>query len=336
MTTSTLRGRGFQTFVRCLAFPATLNFFLYFGFVSNYSKGLFSIDGFLAQYTHGVYKYRVLGRWLYMQTHELISHINLSSLPVNATMKAMDPGFSIHAYVSYFLLNTVFLCMTCLTLQALLNKFGRFSTVVEKDFYISTLTCMTAITQFAVVPYDVMSYFFMCLGMYLILAGNQAWTSVTITSLLATVILATLSRETAALILSFHACIHVDRYGWKFNKDLRVLVLMVAGFLATYIGLRMALGTEQSTFQKITFHENISLKGFVGLAFFFSASALLIRDPIALRRAAIYLLFTAPYLGYVLVTGLLYEIRLWVPILLAIAVLATKPASHQHTVLHGH
>ena len=37
--------------------PFTLNFYVYYGFISNYSSGAFSRSTFLAQFETGIYKY---------------------------------------------------------------------------------------------------------------------------------------------------------------------------------------------------------------------------------------------------------------------------------------
>jgi hypothetical protein len=289
-----MRGLMSSTYVRkimlCLVAPLCANYFAYYGFVTHYSVGVFSPRGFHAQYDHEVFKYRVLGKALLLAVYRVVEYLN----PADAgwgRMAAFLGTDSINFYHSYFFLNTAFLCLTLLVVSDYLA-----------DLELLAVALLVAITQFVVVPYDAVAYFF--------LACTFRWRhSLPLTA--AVVFLAALNRETAALSLSLYASLlFLGRGG-----SLRGLALLTSVFVLTYLSLRAAFGWGNAVGNEFTFIRYLNVNSAVGIGFALAAGYALVRRP---AWALVFLACSLPYVLSILITGNPFEARLWVPLLLGV------------------
>lgn len=274
----------------CLVAPVCANYIAYYGFVTHYSVGVFTPRGFHGQYDHEVFRYRVLGKWLLLAVYRLVEYLN----PAGAgwsRMAAFLGTDSINFYHSYYVLNTAFLCLTLLVLSDHLS-----------DLELLAFTLLVALTQFVVVPYDAVAYFF--------LACTFRWRrNLWLTAVI--VLLATLNRETAALSLSLYASlVFLGRGG-----SLRGLALLTGVFAATYLSLRLVYGWDYATGNEFTFVRYLNQNSAVGIGFALAAGYALVRRP---AWAAAFLVCSLPYVVSIMVTGNPYEVRLWVPLLLGV------------------
>ena len=149
-----------------LVLPFTLNFYAYYGFISNYSKDAFSKASFLVQFEAGIYKYRILGRHLILFLNDILETYGLEDRN-SERLKFLDSRASAHFYDSYFVLNTVFLCLTSAVLYLIYSQKIFDLSEREKYLWIVVLLFYMVLSQFAVVPYDILSYFITCTGIYL-------------------------------------------------------------------------------------------------------------------------------------------------------------------------
>ncbi|HEX8558181.1 MAG TPA: hypothetical protein VF668_08775 [Pyrinomonadaceae bacterium] len=274
----------------CLVAPVCANYIAYYGFVTHYSVGVFTPRGFHAQYDHEVFRYRLLGKWLLLGVYGVLERLN----PADAgwgRLAAFVGTDSVNFYHSYFVLNTAFLCLTLLVVADRL-----------KDVELLVVTLVVSVTQFVVVPYDVVAYFF--------LACTFVWRrSLAVTALV--VLLAALNRETAALSLSLYASLLLLGRGGSW----RGLGVLTAVFLATYVGLRVALGWNTAVGNELTLVKYMDLRSAVGVGFAVAAGYALVSRR---RAAALFLLCSLPYVLSILITGNPFEARLWAPLLLGI------------------
>lgn len=317
-----MRGKT-VTYVRLLILgwfiPIVLSFVVYFGFQTNYTIDTFSLDGFTEQYNSGIYRYRVIGNNLLLHTYDLVKDNNLPTIHVENG----DAQF----YTAYFYLNTVFLCLTCTTMFMLLGglKKNDFFTV---DLPLLSLTGLMTLTQYVVVPYDTLSYFFLSAAAWLILQKNEKrWA---VFALAFIVVLATLTRETASLILAFYFAVNfagILKKPAKFtiNPQQRDLIILTLCFIGTYVGLRVFYGTEQAIFQNII-PSNLALPGLLSILFFISIVFLLLTTKSSPREMLVFLLASLPYIIPLFFISVLWEIRLWVPILLLMLLLKIRGA----------
>ncbi len=274
----------------CLIAPVCANFIAYYGFVTHYSVGVFNPEGFHAQYDHEVFRYRVLGKALLLAVYRLVEYLNPADAGWNR-MAAFLGTDSINFYHSYYLLNTAFLCLTLLVVSDYLS-----------DLELLAFTLLVAVTQFVVVPYDAVAYFF--------LACTYRWRhNLWLTAVI--VLLAALNRETAALSLSLYASLLLLGRG----GSLRGLGLLTCVFAATYVSLRLVYGWGNAVGNEFTFIMYLNRNSAVGIGFALAVGYALVREP---RRAAAFLACSLPYILSIMLTGNPFEVRLWVPLLLGV------------------
>ena len=292
----------------CFVAPLCANYFAYYGFVSHYSVGVFSPRGFHAQYDNEVFKYRVLGKALFLGVYRLLEYVNPSAAGWER-LRAFLGAEPVNFYHSYFFINTVFLCLTLLVIS-------RYVTEIE----LLVFTLLVAVTQFVVVPYDVVAYFL--LACTFAVRRSLALTAVV-------VLLAALNRETAALSLSLYASLLILGRG----GSLRGLALLVAVFLATYISLRLVLGWGNAVGNEVTLVRYMNLNSAVGVGFALAAGVALVRDA---RAAGVFLLCSLPYILSIFITGNPFEARLWIPLLLGVMLIQTADAPKPATDAPAH
>ena len=300
--------------------PFTLNFYAYYGFISNYSSGAFSRSTFLAQFETGIYKYRILGNHLLLFINDILEAYGLQHRN-SEPLKFLDSQASAHFYDSYFILNTAFLCLTCAVLYLTYSHKAFEMTTREKHLWIVVLLSYMVLSQFVVVPYDTLSYFILCSGIYFILSARHSPFSTL--ALLVLVVLGTLTRESIVLLLSFYATVHFLRFGFKGRKNLLELLLLTVAFLSTYLSLRFIYGFDDFMHQGLRFHDSMGLGGVISILFFLATLITLVLDLEKAKTALVFLLFSFPYIAMILLVGALFEIRLWIPLIIPIAILAS-------------
>ncbi len=321
--------RGLHCVFLSILAPATSMYFFYYHFRTVYTTNVFSADGFQQQYTSGVYRYRILGRVGLESVHALIEHLYqhkylhraITRSPLAQHLGAPDLSW----YHAYFVFNTFWLCVTTALLYGLFSARsdeGRLG--IAPTLGLLVLQALVEVSQFVIVPYDTLSYAWLAASVVLIVAADE--NAGRITALVGLVVAATLTRETAALILAMYAALVVagpEEWGRKRWSTLGILTL---SFLATYVVLRILLGWEHAIGNGWT----ASLDGRDSYASLTWAGVFIgsfcLAAPVGRRRLGLwFLLFSIPYVLAVFGTGLLVEIRLWVPVLLILLILTAIP-----------
>ena len=317
--------KALHPIVACAALPCLLSLVVYYGFGSNYTGGVFHKAGFLSQYEHGIYKYRVLGRILLLGTHRFMTSETLparvarrlfANLPASArTMdNQADPTF----YAAYFVQNTFFLIMCSLILYMLLIPYNPEELASSSGPYMVGVL-LIALSQYVVCPYDNLSYFLFLLSVLLIVRPFSL--SFVLLSLVLAV--STLARESSALTLPFYFAFHF-RQGTKLNKkDLSELLFLGGTFLATYALLRVFLGSgDHPLYEDVRLVHNFrDLWGVSGILLLPVVSYLLCTGSRNKKRCITFLLASSPYVLGMLIVGRTWEARLWVPIWLGLLIL---------------
>lgn len=309
--------------------PIIMSAVVYQGFSSNYTVRLFSEQGFRWQYETGVYKYRVLGRFLLIGTYRCIQHHDLPTIAPLA-LRVLDQRGDPQFYSAYFYLNTIFLCLTCLALFFALGGHRAGADFLSADLPVLFLMSLMTLSQYVVVPYDMLSYFFLAVAAWLVVRGIREWWEILASG--AMVVLGTLTRETTALILALHlACnyraILTIPVGMRLNHAQRTLVWLTACFVATYLGLRIAFGYERPVFETMIFptgydvSTQIGILAFVGIAFLAGIVLLLFSSRPNVTGMWVFLLASLPYLGAMPFIATTWEIRLWVPVILLLTII---------------
>ncbi len=308
-----------------LIIPLIMGIIVYQGFSTNYTSRVFSEQSFKRQYESGVYKYRVLGRVLLLETYERIKQYNLPVISPTS-LKLIDPQGNRQFYSAYFYVNTFFLCLTCLLLFFIFGGHRKNAGFLNTDLPILFLCSLMALSQYTVVPYDTLTYFFLSAAALIIQSKQRSWN---ILALGIIVVLATLTRETAALILAFYFAQHYKAIltkpsHFKLNKEQGTLLLLTICFAMTYAALRLTLGFEHALFQTFTFPQNYNIFSLAGILFFVSLTLLLLLTQTAMNEMLAFLIAALPYIILMLLVAAPWEIRLWIPLILLLTIMKVK------------
>ena len=228
-------------------------------------------------------------------------------------------------------MNTFFLCLTSIVLLILFDSDKENRGFVWVDLPILFLCSLMTLTQYAVVPYDMLSYFLYCLAILVIIHKPKAWWGLPV--LCTIVILATLVRETSVFILAFYFAVSykailMQPIGFKINPAQAELLIITFCFLCTYFGLRLVLGYEQGLYQTLLLSRNMNLTySLLGMLFFASIALLVMTTPVVRKEIAFFCVLTFPYAVFVFLFADPWEIRLWVPITITWTIMKMR-ASH--------
>ena len=301
-----------------IAIPVLLGIFTYVGFFTNYTCCVFSQAGFEHQYLESsIYRFRILGSHSLLWTYQQIKDWPLADFAPYA-LKVLDKNGDSNFYYAYFLMNTFFLCLTCIALVFAFSRHAAKNDFMHIDLPILCLALLMSFAQFVITPYDTLSYFFLAAA---ILPAMKITPSLMDDIFLGIiVILATLTRETATLILSFYFAIHHKSILGKsfLNPEKIRLLVMTILFLATYWALRWYLGLDDATHKNFRLLLNFSNDPLpiIGALFFPAVISLFFTDGNARKTMAIFLAASTPYWLAMLCVAYPWEIRLWVPIIL--------------------
>ena len=305
--------------------PLILCFIMYFGTTSNYTSGVFNAESFSEQYDHGIYKYRVLGKETLLWIKDAIDKGSLPNIQVSEAAIA-DSSFDSAFYSAYFFNTLIFFILTGLTL-CFVFKLNRVSAFEQADMPVMTIVLLIAITQYIIVPYDTLSYFFLALAMLLTTAEKSTYAKTII--LVITALLAAYTRETALLIISFYGAFHARKLLAKpFTQLIRekvTFILLCLAFACVYIGLRFQLGFEQGLLQDFRLLKSLNPISMLGVVFVGGFLISLFFTPKVTTEMKVFLLLSLPYIGMILLAGRPQELRLWVPLIMCLFYLKLMP-----------
>ena len=294
----------------------TVNSFVYFGFVNSYSSSILNYQSFSEQFNSGIYQYRIFSASLLFWIYNI-----LDSLGMNYDIfkfKFLNPDSEPQMYFSFYVLNTFFLMLSTSVMVLISESKKIIATDSEKISLITLGIFSIVFTQFVILPYDVLSYFFLLL-FFLVLIKFLDKNSVSNIIILSIIILiSTLNRESSALSISLAATLLFAKSGLKKKPLILVLVLGIV-FLSTYLGMRF-FSENFSTNDGNLFKENFTQpKNYLGLIFwlvFFGLAILLSKGKQQRKNTLIFHVFSIPYIFMCFYTGILYEIRLYIPLFL--------------------
>lgn len=303
-----------------------ISFITHFGYISGYTKDVASNTTMRSQYDSGIYKYRILSKYMIVFVDNVLQKTPLNKMENNLSRitKFIDKDGQLSFYFSYFAINSIFLVLFATTFFKLMVL---FETNPNKK-YILAVTIVTCIAlslfQYVLVFYDYSSYFFNILIIYLFhkyLISN----SKTILALMSlTVIIATFNRETAALSISYMIAFLFDSTEKRMSHS-KFLVFPILSYLISYLVLRILFGFEDGLMNKVTLTLNLvsPLNLFGIFVFIFSVYMfyLFSNNRKATQKLNYLLIFSIPYLLVSFMSGITFEIRLWVPVLINMFIL---------------
>ena len=317
-----------RRFLRALAltvaFPCLVSVVVYYGFGTNYTAGVFHEAGFRSQYQSWTYKYRILGPFLLLRTHQFVNSqcapaglmrrvLARTPVSVQALDKETDPTF----YAAYFLLNTLCMVFACVFLYLLLAG-GASAREVTGPTMVAGL--LMGLTQYVVCPYDTLSYALLLLSFLLIVRPFRF----SFPLLALTIAVSTLTKETAALTLSFFFAYHYRDLLVPRSRELRRLAILALVFVSVYAWLRLHFGiSTRAVWYDVTLWSNLRDPfHLVGIAAMPIVSYLLCAGSRNLKRCLFFLAASSPYILAMPIIALGWEMRLWVPVWLGLICLA--------------
>ncbi len=305
----------------CIVIPLIFQIIISFYFTTAYTSGSFTEAGYIEQYESGIYKYRILSKYLMIFLFELLRDFRADFDTVQK-IHVITNTFEAesHVYMSYFMLNTIFTVLSSIGLLYFISKTNDSRDNSHPVNEILIYNSLLAITQFVVVPYDNISYFLHILAVNFLIRHLKKANNHSFFTYLIILIIATTNRESSALILAVHGAIIIASGKFHDRNTQRDLIISICVWLITYFLLRLILGFEQSTIQEVTVVSNLfSIYNYAGLTFLVGVCFLLISrlNSQMQTNIAIYsLLFSLPYFLVCFVGGYLIELRLWMPVFL--------------------
>ncbi|MGC4128917.1 MAG: hypothetical protein QM564_05005 [Bergeyella sp.] len=312
-----------------ILFPVFFQIITYYGFQSSYYNYRDEVRP-TEWYYKGIYGYRLLSReivdmiTLFME--QLLSH----EFPLRDY--AMKKGTAY--YHALFLYNTFFAVMVSLMANAILKRKRDFPEISEKMRLgiVFFLAAVSGFSQYVIVHYDNSAVFLLLLGFYFTLNYYRNRQFKDLLSLSLIILVSTLNRETSCLNISFLAALFFAKIPTTQNgifNAVKILTLPVVAFLLPYFVLRLIIpqntGDEYYFFESITLQYNLTginqitgwLFGLLLLKFVYFYAL-----PDNRKIITRFLVISIPYILMIFLVGILWEIRLFVPLVYGAVALA--------------
>lgn len=301
-------------FAALLAF--TVNSFVYFSFGNIYSSKILNYTEFRQQFSSGIYQYRVLSGYFLIWIYEFLSNLNIDYGIFK--LKFFDGSAEPKMYLSFFLLNTFFLVLTSAVMVLITETKNFVATSSEKILFTAVAVFTIGLSQFVIVPYDISSYFFLVLFFLFLLRYLEKNSSRNLIILVLMMAVSTLNRESSALSLALAGTLLYSKFGLKKETLIPVAVLAMT-FILTYFGMRVMNGSFTTNDGNLLFQNFSQPKNILGLLFwavFFVLPLMLAKDRNAIKNIIVFHLLSIPYIAMCFYAGILYEIRLYIPLFL--------------------
>lgn len=294
----------------------TVSSFVYFSFANIYSSEILNYQNFSTQFHSGIYQYRILSGYFLDGIYHFLGSLHPDYQMFR--LRFLSPDADPQMYLSFYILNTLFLMLSSGMMVLIAHCKTFIATPAEKLLFPVIGIFVMALSQFVIVPYDCSSYFFILLFFRVFLGYLDSQKTEFLIILCIILLISALNRESAALSLSLAATLLYRKFGTR-KETLVPLGILTLIFVLTYIGMRIS-GNSFSTNDGNLFFSNLTdPKNMLGLLFwivFFCVSLMLAHGKSGRRNILLFHLFALPYLIMCFYTGILYEIRLYVPVFL--------------------
>lgn len=297
-------------------FAFIVNSFVYFSFGNIYSSSVLNYADFQNQFHSGIYQYRVLSGYFLTLIYELLSSLNIDYQVFK--LKFFNDNAEPQLYLSFFILNTFFLVLSAAIMVLLTETKNFVATESEKILLVIVAIFTIGLTQFVIVPYDVSSYFFLLAFFFFSSKYLENNSLANLLILVVLMIISTLNRESSALSLSLVATMLYAKFGLKKESVLPIVILGIT-FISVYLGMRLmseSFSTNDGNLLAQNFTQPKNLLGILFWVTFFLLSIILAKDKKAVRLIFVFHFLSFPYLIMCFYTGILYEVRLYVPLFL--------------------
>lgn len=305
----------------------TVSSFVYFGFANIYSSKILNDQSFQEQFHSGIYQYRILSAYFLVWIYDFLSTLNIDYELFK--LKFLNSNSEPQMYLSFYILNTFFMMLSAAMIILITESRSFVATHSERLLITAVAVFSIAISQFVVVPYDVSSYFLLLVFFYILLQYLEKQSTSKLITLSLVILISTLNRESSALSLSLAATLLYFKFGLKKETILPIAVLGLV-FIGVYFGLRMVNGNFTTNDGNLLIQNFTQPKNLLGILFwlvFFIFTLMLAKDKKAVKHILTFHLLSFPYLILCFYTGILYEIRLYIPLFLTSLLLSKTELS---------
>ena len=305
----------------------TVSSFVYFGFANIYSSKILNDQSFQEQFHSGIYQYRILSAYFLVWIYDFLSTLNIDYELFK--LKFLNSNSEPQMYLSFYILNTFFMMLSAAMIILITESRSFVANYSEKLLITAVAIFSIAVSQFVVVPYDVSSYFLLLVFFYFLLQYLEKESALKLIILSIIILISTLNRESSALSLSLAATLLYFKFGLKKKTILPIAVLGLV-FIGVYFGLRMVNGNFTTNDGNLLIQNFTQPKNLLGISFwlvFFIFTLMLAKDKKAAQNIFIFHLLSFPYLILCFYTGILYEIRLYIPLFLTSLLLSKTELS---------
>ena len=317
-------------FATLLAF--LINSFVYLSFGNIYSSKILNYEEFQQQFGSGIYQHRILSGYFLIWIYEFLSTLNIDYQIFK--LKFFNPASDPKIYLSFYILNTFFLMLSAVVMVMITETKNFVATSSETILLIAICIFTIGISQFVLVPYDISSYFLLLIFLWFLLKYLEQTSVKNLIIMIAILAISTFNRESSALSISLAATLLYAKFGIKKESIVPVLILGIF-FSAIYLGIRYSQGTFTTNDGNLFLQNFTDPKNGLGILFwavFFVFTLILAKDKAKLKNILIFHLLSTPYILMCLYSGILYEIRLYVPLFLMSLFLGFIPCSTLPTV----
>ena len=308
----------------------TVNSFVYFGFANIYSSTILNYQSFQEQFQSGIYQYRILSFYYLIWIYDFLSTLNIDYEIFK--LKFVNADSDPKMYLSFYILNTIFMMGSAAVMVLLTESKHFIATYSEKILIIGFSLFSIALSTFVIVPYDVSSYFFLLLFFYFFLSYLKKQSVAMLILLSVILIFSTLNRESSALSISLAGALLYSKFGLK-KKTFFPIAFLVLVFIAVYFGLRLVsenFSTNDGNLLTQNFTQPKNILGILFWLVFFAFTLILAKDRKAMKHILLFHLLSFPYILLCFYTGILYEIRLYMPLFITSLLLSKIEFSKIH------
>ena len=305
-----------------ILFPVFFQIIVYYGFQSSYDY-YNTWKTPTPWYYKGIYGYRILSREVVDAITALYNYLLMKDFPLKDYVNKKGTGY----YHALFTFNTIMAVLVSLVVDKIFQNGKLFPQITQKMRLgiVLFLATISALSQYVITHYDNSAIFLFLLTAYVSMLYYKEPTKIKMLLLCVLVIISSLNRETACLNISFLAAMVIPKFS-KNIKDyitpVKVLIFPILSFVVPYIVLRIILPQEQNDdyylFESITLKYNLTginqITGWLfgilvlHLIYFYSFST---ANKKLINR---FLFFSLPYIIMIFLVGILWEIRLFVPL----------------------
>lgn len=317
----------FSKLVFATLLALVVNSFVYFSFGNIYSSKILNYADFQAQFKSGIYQYRKLSGYFLMEIYDFLSSLNIDYHIFK--LKFFNPESDPRMYLTFYILNTIFLMLTAVLMVFITEKKNFVATSSEKLLITGLSILAIGLSQFVIVPYDISSYFFLALFFFFLLKYLNDQSSSILMVLGVIILFSTLNRESSALSLSLAATLLYEKFGLKKETLLPILFLGLI-FIGVYLGLRFInenFSTNDGNLLLQNFTQPKNILGIIFWLVFFIFTLMLAKDKKAIRAICLFHFLSFPYIILCFYTGILYEVRLYIPLFLTSLLLSRTELS---------